>query len=364
MVKRLAIIGVGLIGGSFGLAVNERNLAKEVVGLDNDQRNIELALSSGAIHSKASSLAEAVKDAELVVLATPVLASEEILSQLASLLDENTIVTDVGSTKEIITSLATKILPSGVNFVGGHPMAGSEVTGMRGAHSYLFENAYYLLTPTPETDTTALQKVRNLVEIMGARVVEMTPEEHDQNVAVVSHLPHLLASALVNTLTDMPEYKKIIPLAAGGFRDTTRIAAGCSEMWRDIFRSNSVRIKEVIKSFRTVLDEYEQLIEEDHSAKLQQKLEEARKTRLSIPNRSKGYLPQLYEVLLTVPDQPGIIAHFSNILGQNGVNITDLEILRVREGQGGTIRLAFATEEEQKKAVKVLLREGYQAHVK
>lgn len=364
LIKKVAIIGVGLIGGSFGLALNHRNLVNEIVGFDTNPENIQLALSAGAIDIEAPSLAQAVDGVDLVVLATPVITSEKLLFQLATHLKQNTIITDVGSTKERISAQANKVLPNGVYYVGGHPMAGSEVAGMKGADPYLFENAYYLLTPTSKTYKPALQAVRGLVESMGARVVEMTPEEHDQNVAVVSHLPHVVAVAIVNTLKDMPEYQNIIPLAAGGFRDTTRIAASSPVMWRDIFTSNRSRILEVIQYFRAALDEYEQLIKDENSIKLQEKLEQARETRLALPTRSKGYLPQLFEILITVPDRPGVIAHFSSLLGENGVNITDLEILRVREGQGGTIRLAFATEEEQKRAVKLLLKEGYQAHIR
>ncbi|WP_031516243.1 prephenate dehydrogenase [Desulfofalx alkaliphila] len=364
MFQRIAIIGVGLIGGSFGLAVKHRSLAKEVVGLDKDRRNLELALTAGAVHRVASSLEQAVDGADLVVLATPVLTGERLLRQLAPLVEKNTIITDVGSTKHSITVMAEEILPSGLHFVGGHPMTGSEIAGMKGADPYLFENAYYILTPTQKTQSYPLEKVRNLVKAMGARVIELSPKQHDQTVAVVSHLPHLIACALVNTLDETPNSGQMSPLAAGGFRDTTRIAAGNPEMWRDIFHSNRGEVLKAIKRFRATLDSYQRLITDADSEKLQQKLEQARKVRRSLPARSKGYLPALYEVLLTVPDQPGVIAHFSALLGNKGVNITDLEILRVREGQGGTIRLAFATEEEQEEAVKILGEAGYQAHVR
>lgn len=364
LLNRVAIIGVGLMGGSFGLAINHRNIVSEVIGYDNDKENIAMALSAGAIHWAADTCAEAVKGADLVVLATPVLTTETLLRQLALHIDKNTVVTDVGSTKVGITSLAEEILPEGVHFVGGHPMAGSEVAGMGGAHPYLFENAYYLLTPTVNTHRGAVDALRNLVEAMGAKVVIMTPEKHDATVAVVSHLPHLVAAALVNTLDGMPCCKEMIPFAAGGFRDTTRIAAGSPVMWRDIFLSNNKEVLEILNSFQRVIDDYKELITANDSVGLQHRLNQAKETRLSLPARSKGYLPALYEILLTVPDKPGVIAHFAALLGENGVNITELEILRVREGQGGTIRLSFATEEEQKQAVDLLVGVGYQAHVR
>ncbi|MCL0080783.1 prephenate dehydrogenase [Peptococcaceae bacterium] len=363
MFHQVTIIGVGLIGGSLGLALNHRHLVPKITGWDTNAENMDLALSAGAIHQKAASLAEAVTGADLVILATPVLAAEKLLPQLVPYLKENTIVTDVGSTKNSITTLAATVLPAGVPFVGGHPMAGSEVTGMRGADPYLFENAYYLLTPTAKTNQPGLKKIRQLLEAIGARVVEIAPAQHDRTVAVVSHLPHLVAAALVNTMAAMPDCQQMMPLAAGGFRDTTRIAAGSPVIWRDIFRSNRQPVLDTITRFRAVLDEYQNLITGDDGAGLLDKLEQAQQTRLALPTRSKGYLPVLFEVLLTVPDQPGIIAHFATLLGENKVNITDLEILRVREGQGGTIRLAFATADEQKQAVQLLVKAGYQAHV-
>ncbi len=363
MISRAAIIGVGLIGGSMGLALNLRHLVDEIIGFDTDNDNINLALSAGAIHKAAATIGEAVSKADLVVLATPVLTAEKLICQIAGHLKPNAVVTDVGSTKESITAAAEKTLPQNVFFVGGHPMAGSEVTGMRGADPYLFENAYYLLTPTSKTNPWALQTVRTLVQKIGARVVEMDPQKHDAAVAAVSHLPHLVAAALVNTLDSLPNSSEIIPLTAGGFRDTTRIAAGSPVMWRDIFQANRSQVLNMLNQLRKSLDEYQQLIVDGDAEQLEAKLQQARKTRLSLPKRSKGYLPALFEVLLTVPDKPGVIADFALLLGKNNVNITDLEILRVREGQGGTIRLAFATEDEQLKAVEVLASAGYQAHI-
>lgn len=362
LIEKVTIIGVGLIGGSFGLALNHRQLVAEVTGFDANPENIRLALSAGAIHKEASSLAQAVTGANLVVLATPVLTSEKILSELTACVMPHTIITDVGSTKESIVARAHSVLPGNVYYVGGHPMAGSEIAGMKGADPYLFENAYYLLTPTKKTYQPALQAVRALVESTGARVVEMSPREHDHNVAVVSHLPHLVATALVNTLNDMPGCRSMIPLAAGGFRDTTRIAAGSPVMWRDILASNRRRILKVMQCFRSQWDEYEQQLKDEDYVGLLGKLERAKKIREALPARGKGYLPQQFEILITVPDRPGVIAHFSTLLGENGVNMTDLEILRVREGQGGTIRLAFATEKEQKMAIELLVQAGYQAH--
>ncbi len=363
LIAKVAIIGVGLIGGSLGLSLKHRHLVDEITGFDLDDENISLALSAGAIDKAAADLYDAVKDADLVVLATPILTIEKLLGQIADRVKPNTIITDVGSTKERITAVAEKVLPPEVYFVGGHPMAGSEVVGMRGAHPYLFENAYYLLTPTPQTNRSALKKVRRLIENIGARVVEMSPQKHDAAVAVVSHLPYLMACALANNLEGVPNKNEVLTLAAGGFRDMTRIAASSPVMWRDIFQTNSHHVLQALDRLQSILDDYRKMIVTARAAQLEREFARARENRLSLPKRSIGYLPTLFEVLLTAPDRPGVIANFSTLLGEHNINITDIEILRVREGQGGTIRLAFATEKDQLAAVQVLTDAGYQAHI-
>lgn len=351
---RVAIIGVGLIGGSLGMALCAGGLAREVVGAGSRRENLLLAVEMGALHSFSDFPAEAASGAELVIIATPLSAVIPVLEEIMPALATGTVVTDVGSSKLEVVSRAGKILAGGVDFVGGHPMAGSEQNGVRGADPYLFENAYYIITPTPQTSPEALGKVRKLAAGCGAKVIEMEPEKHDLAVAAVSHLPHLLASVMVNTVAGLPESESVLPLAAGGFRDVTRIAAGNPAMWRDIFKTNREAIQMMIRIFRAGLDRFEGAMAGGEEDLIFSELERARETRLSLPARTKGYLPTLFEVVITVPDRPGIIAWFSTHLASAGINIVDIEILRVREGEGGTIRLGFGAEVDQDDAVSVL----------
>ena len=357
--KRVAILGVGLIGGSLGMSLCSRGLAGEVVGAGSRVENLRLAVELGAVNRYAGTLAEGVAGADLVIIATPVSATITVLREILPHLAPGAVVTDVGSTKDEIVQTAENMLPNGIGFVGGHPMAGSEQNGVRGADPYLFENAFYLITPTAKTLPGALEKVRKLAIGVGAKVVEIAPERHDLAVAAVSHLPHILAASLVNTVARMPENESILPIAAGGFRDTTRIAASSSLMWRDIFMTNSNQVLKIIRNFRAELALFERAIEQGDTDSIQSNLEDARTARASLPAKTKGYLPSLFEVILTVPDHPGIIAGFAVCLADSGVNITDIEILRVREGEGGTIRVGFATEKEQKNAIRVLREKGY-----
>ncbi len=351
LVERCAIIGVGLIGGSLGLAINERGLAGRVCGVDVNEENLVMAQAAGAIH-EAAGLREAVAGADMVFLATPVGTMPQIMRDISNFLQPGAVVTDVGSTKKRVVKQAEALL--GGRFVGGHPMAGAETAGFRGADPYLFENAYYLLTPTSRTDLVALQRVRGVVNALGAVIMEMPPEEHDLVTAAISHLPHFVAASLVNAVAGMPVGSKAMALAAGGFRDTTRIAAGNPAMWRDIFLSNRERVLEVLASFRKTVAEMESALRRRDGTQLAALLSRASRIRKEVPMRSRGYLPHVYEIVVTVPDRPGVIAGLAGLLGEAGINITEIEILRAREGYGGAIRLGFATPGEQERALQLL----------
>ncbi len=361
---RVTIVGVGLIGGSLGMALCRRGLAREVVGTGSQPADLRLALEMGAIHRFTCSTAGAVAGAGLVIIATPVSATIPVLLELLPHLSEGAVVTDVGSTKGEIVREVERAVTSGISFIGGHPMAGSEETGVRGADPYLFENAFYVLTPTPKTHPGALEAVGKMAAGVGARVIEMDPERHDLAVSAVSHLPHLLAAALVNTVARMPGSEGALPLAAGGFRDLTRISSSSPSMWRDIFISNRKQVLNMIRQFREELVLFENMLLERDGKAVQARLDYARQVRSGLPAKTKGYLPHLYEVVLTVPDQPGVINGFTLHLSKAGINISDIEILRVREGEGGTIRVGFATEEEQEGAVQALREQGYTVYKK
>ncbi|MBV9688824.1 MAG: prephenate dehydrogenase [Ktedonobacteraceae bacterium] len=242
MFRRVAIIGLGLIGGSIGMALRKAKAARQVVGYDLGKGVSESAVKLGAIDESYMALTDVVCDAELLILATPVGAMQALLQNIASSLTPGTIVTDVASTKVQVISWAEEFLPSSVSFVGGHPMTGKELTGIASADPALFQNCIYCLTPTVRTDRTALNAVAAFVEVLGARVHFMNPAEHDGQVASISHLPFLASIALVDTVTASPTWADASLLAAGGFRDMSRLAAGSPEMYRDICMTNSAAI--------------------------------------------------------------------------------------------------------------------------
>lgn len=359
--RQATIVGVGLIGGSLGLAWRERGAVGSVVGVDVHEETLRRACEVGAIDRGTTELAEGVRGSDLVVLATPVRTSLELAGALGPLLPPGTVVTDVGSTKAEVCRAMRQSLAAGVAFIGGHPMAGSEGQGIEAADPYLFQNAVYVLTaPETEAERRALGPLRRLVEATGAQVLLMDPERHDRWVAAVSHLPQLVAVALVNAVAEADRHEPgLLALAAGGFRDTTRITASAPGIWADILATNREPVLAMLARFRDALDRLESVVAAGDREGTLAELERARSVRQSLPRRPKGLLPAYFELVVTVPDRPGVIGGLATLLGDRQINIEDIEILRLREGEGGTIRLGFATEAECAAAFEVLRGAGY-----
>jgi prephenate dehydrogenase len=351
----ITIFGLGLIGGSLGMALRDRGAAGMVIGYDTDPDTLLTAGETGAIDIGTTDMAEAVKKADVVILSTPVQAFPFLVKEFGPFLRPGTIITDTGSTKRQILREITPILPRSVEFLGGHPMTGSEKGGIMAADKYLFENAVYVITPTKNNSPAAVEKVSAMARAVGSRVVTMSPEEHDTIAAVVSHVPHLTAAGLTAALADVSKTFPFAPvLAAGGFRDTTRVAAGNPDLWQQICFSNRDKIAAALETLIAKITAAKEFLKEGNKEGLYSFLAEAREQRLKIPSGLKGLLPALYEVVITVPDKPGIIGLIGTILGEKGINLIDIEILRVREGEGGTIRLGFQSEYERDNGEKAL----------
>jgi prephenate dehydrogenase len=278
VINRLAIAGVGLLGGSVAKAARARGLAREIVGIGRDQARLAPALRDGALDRIALDLATGVRDADLVVLAMPVLVIERLLPVVAEAVRSGAVVTDVGSTKAAIVR-SGEALAAGrtFHFVGSHPMAGSERAGYGVAHADLFDKATVIVTPTAGTAPSAVKDVTHFWEGMGARVSQLDPATHDRVVAAISHLPHLVAFALVaGALGFEPS---AAAFAARGFRDTTRIAASDPVMWQEIFHDNREALLASLGRFREVLAEGEQLVRGGDATALQAWIGQVRQQR-------------------------------------------------------------------------------------
>ena len=283
------IIGVGLIGGSLGMILRRKRLASNVVGVGRRIENLKTAVTIGAIDRYVVDPREAVKDADLVILATPVDTYERHLKEWASCLRAGAIVTDVGSVKGDLVVRSERQIPAGVHFVGAHPIAGKEKTGAAAGSEDLFSGRRCILTPTQQTNPQALEQVRALWQEAGAVVLTMDPQLHDKILGAVSHLPHVAAFALMNALVDIRSEVPALDLAGhsgGGLRDTTRIAASSPEMWRDIFLWNRENVVGCIRAYERSLGELRQLIQTGDAAGIEKMLERAKEEREKFPVRT------------------------------------------------------------------------------
>ena len=250
LLSRLCIIGVGLIGGSLARALRNANAVTEIVGCGRDASHLQKAQSLGVIDRYVTDPAEAVAGADMVVLAVPLGAMQGVMEQIAPALTSSCIVTDVGSAKGSVVNAAKQVfknIPS--TLIPGHPIAGTEKSGVEASFAELFQNRRVILTPTETSDAEAVQKVRAMWEMCGAEVVEMGVAHHDEILAATSHLPHMLAYALVDTLARMDDSREIFDFAAGGFRDFTRIASSDPDMWHDICLANHDALVKVLEAF-------------------------------------------------------------------------------------------------------------------
>jgi prephenate dehydrogenase len=341
--RRALIIGTGLIGGSIGLALRAQGW--HVTGRDLDGSRAARAVEIGALDDVGDDL-----DAEVSFVATPV---GSIAGEARTALRGRGVVTDVGGVKApIVTAVADP------RFVGGHPMAGSEQEGVDGADAGLFEGATWVLTPTDDTDAQAYTRVRSVVSSLGAEVVAIRPEDHDALVAVVSHVPHLTAAALMQlAATGAEEHAALLRLAAGGFRDMTRVAAGHPGIWPDICAENRDAIVAGIDRLQGALAQMRGLVQASDRDGILEWLEDARRARINLPVRAPRP-EELAEIRVPVPDRPGVLAEVTTLVGELGVNMFDFETVHSSAGDRGV--LVFLVEAASADLVRgALLARGY-----
>ena len=278
--NKLVIFGVGLIGGSLALALKRANPNLHITGVGRSGDSLQTARDLGIIDNIAADAQSALTDADMVVIAAPVAQTGPILRAIAPHLGNDTIVTDVGSTKGDVMNAAENTLGEQFSqFVPGHPIAGAEKSGAAAAHADLFEGKNLVLTPAPATHPEAVKRVREMWTTAGARVLEMTADQHDSIFAVVSHLPHLLAFALVDEIASRPNASQLFAFAASGFRDFTRIAGSSPEMWRDISLANREALLRELQSYQQVLAALSSLLDNSDSTGLQALFERASHAR-------------------------------------------------------------------------------------
>ena len=254
--KRITIVGLGLIGGSLGLAFKQMGGASVIVtGIDHDQNTLKSAVAREAVDVSTNNVAEGVHNADIIFLCTPVLQIIPIVEKMLPYLKQGAILTDVGSTKGFLAEKLLAILPAGIHYVSGHPMTGREQSGIMAAEVDLFKNKWYILVPEASTCSQAVDEVSQVLAWTGAKLTTMDIADHDQCGAIISHVPHVAAAALVNLLALYPDLEDKFKLVGGGFRDTTRIASSDADMWADICMTNAQPITDSLLHLQTLLDE-------------------------------------------------------------------------------------------------------------
>lgn len=328
---RATLIGTGLIGASLGMAL--RRAGWHVSGVDYEASRSEEALARGALDAVGFDAG-----ADLAIVATPVGAVVEAARQALERLGPSAVVTDVGGVKSaIVAEVASP------RFVGGHPMAGSELEGPQGADASLFEGATWVLTPVEDTDPGAFRTVSALVGAVGAEVVALSPERHDALVAVVSHVPHLVAATMmVQAAEDAEEHAVLLRLAAGGFRDMTRVASGHPGIWPEVCRQNAAQIGTALERLRAALGGVIEIVAKGDGAELVALLERARRARRSLPVGA-GAAGPLSELRVRIANRPGLLAELTTTAGDLGINVFDLEIAHSAEGEAGVAILVVAS---------------------
>jgi len=348
---KLAILGVGLIGGSIGLAAKERVEGVEVVGFGRDPQRLDLARERGAVDRAATSIEDAVDGAGLCFACAPVGALPELVRAALDASGDDTLVTDVGSTKQDLVSRTPD-----PRFVGGHPIAGAETAGVEHARADLFQDAVWYLTPHEHSGGLLYERLHRFVVDVGARPVAVDAETHDRLVAVFSHLPHVLANVLASqAAARLSEHGEALRQVGPSFRDMTRVAGANTAIWGDIYRSNRAAIVEEIRGFRRELDEVERRLEAGEVEGWNDRARDDRRTLLEA-GASEG---PVHELRLTVPNRPGIVAQVALELGRAGVNIVDMALAPASDMKTGAMSLWIAGDAQAERARELITGLGF-----
>ncbi|HHW35934.1 MAG TPA: prephenate dehydrogenase [Bacillales bacterium] len=352
MKKKVFVIGLGLIGGSIALAIRRVHEDAIIIGFEINEERLGLAKTLNVIDEGAVSIEDGAKDADLIIISAPVGQTEEIIETLVNIeLKPTVIITDVGSTKQQIMGKAHLLRKKGVTFIGGHPMAGSHKSGVSAARPHLFENAFYILTPEKTTPAAQIEELKDWLRGTKANFLIMSPKEHDELTGAVSHFPHIVAASLVHQVAEIDEKNSTISnIAAGGFRDITRIASSSPAMWRDILLHNKDTLLVLLEKWRIEMDRVKNMIDTMDSDAIYSYFNAAKEFRDGLPVKQKGAIPSFYDLYVDVPDHPGIISEVTSILAKQEISITNIRIIEIREDIMGVLRLSFRNEDDRKRA--------------
>jgi len=354
MTRTILVIGLGLIGGSVALSLQKAPKTK-VIGYDLDEQTRQNALMLQVVHEIAEDPSDAASKADVIIFGTPVSATLKWMEQLKGwTLKRDVIVTDTGSTKQLIMQKAEELRALGITFIGGHPMAGSHKSGVTAAKAHLFENAYYMLTPLVGEEVIKLSKLEELLKFTHAKVISVSAKEHDHMTAVVSHFPHIVAASLVHQLDSERDANPMTRhLAAGGFRDVTRIASSNPTLWRDITMQNRYELVEQLERWQTEMNLVKDLLNNGDESKIEEYFAKAKNARDELPI-SSGALFVPFDLYVDMPDYPGVISEITGYLAEDNINITNIRVVESREDVFGILVISFQNADDRERAAKCI----------
>jgi prephenate dehydrogenase len=358
----IGFIGLGLIGGSVAKSIKRIFPDYKIIGYDSDMDTLKMAVADGTLDMYTTDIAEDIASCNYIFLCAPVHYNIEYLKQLKPLISDNTILSDVGSVKSDIYN-AVKDLELGEHFIGGHPMVGSERSGYDAASDRLIENAYYFITPSDKVSADKVEEFTTFIGDLGAIPIQYSPEEHDRITAYISHVPHVIAASLVNLVkhADSPDgiFKS---LAAGGFKDITRIASSNPVVWEHILLSNPDNIVTGLKEYIELIEKMIYHIEHSDAENINSFFASSREYRDSIPNNTSGVIRMHHELFVDIPDEPGALAKVTVLLADADINLKNFGVSHNREDEEGVLRLSFYDSEARDKAHDILAEKGYRLY--
>ena len=357
--QNISIIGIGLIGGS--IVKGLRNSGKDFKISAFDKPDVlDSALEQNVIDKRLNYIEE-VKNSDIIFLCLPTDLSLKSLKELAPVLKEDSIITDVCGVKGVFEK-EWRALNSKAIYIGGHPMTGKESGGFENSDPLLFENSVYIISNS-EKDNERVKELSQIIHLLGARIRFLDPFIHDKIIAQVSHLPQLLAVSLVNSVSHNDNGINYLDFAAGGFRDMTRIASGNFDIWEPVIKMNKDEILAALELMNNNLGNLENLLKEENINSVKEQFDKARAKRDEIPKNTKGFINPLYDLFVYVKDEPGVLSKLTTALYKNAINIKDMELLKIREGTGGTFRLSFQSQRDADKAEKVITEIGFRTKI-
>ena len=356
---KIGFIGLGLIGGSVAKAIRRYYPQFEIIAFDKSRETLALAVQEGTIHTACSSIDDNFRGCRYIFLCAPVSYNTAYLAQLKELAGEDCILSDVGSVK---ASIHEEVISLGLeeNFIGGHPMAGSEKSGFSNSKAHLIENAYYILTPSSKIPVEKVHAFRDFIASLKALPVVLDYREHDLITGTISHLPHIIASTLVNFVRDTDTEDELMKaLAAGGFKDITRIASSSPVMWQQICLKNGSNISHILGEYIRTLETAKAAVDAGDETALYSLFESSRDYRNSMPDSSAGPIKKQFAIYCDIIDEAGGIATIATILASNNINIKNIGIIHNREFEEGVLRIEFYEEASSAKAAALLQKYRY-----